>query len=82
MSTTRIYLKVDYEKLQKARGKVRPSDLARELEVTPQVFASYESGLNRVPADVLIKWCELVSLQPADVIVEEDKKVIKALVAA
>jgi transcriptional regulator with XRE-family HTH domain len=79
--SNRIHLKVKHKKLKGSRGPWRPSDLARELGVSPQAFASYENGLNRVPADVLIKWCETLKLHPAAVIVEEDKKVIEALAA-
>jgi transcriptional regulator with XRE-family HTH domain len=75
----RILLKVKHRQLKAARGKWRPTDLARELKLTPQAFANYENGLNRVPAPVLIRWCELLSLQPISIIVEEDKKMIEAL---
>ena len=75
----RIHLKVDHKRLKAARGKVRPSDVARDLNVTPQAFASYERGTNRVPADVLVNWCKLVELTPAEVISSEDRRTLQAL---
>lgn len=77
--STRIYLQVNHAKLQSARGLLRPSDLARVLEITPQTFASYEGGVNRVPADVLIKWCAQLKLKPAAVINTDDKKLLVEL---
>lgn len=78
--SNRIHLKVEQCLLRSARGMLRPSDIARELGISPQAFASYENGTNRVPAEVLIKWCGLLRLQPSSVIAEEDKKVLAALV--
>lgn len=79
MRAMRIHLKVKHERLHNARGLLRPADVARELGVSPQLFKSYENGVNRVPADVLIRWCSFLRLRPAEVIAEEDKKVLRSL---
>lgn len=76
----RILLKIKHAKLRAARGRLRASDLARDLGLSPQTFATYENGSNRVPAPVLLKWCELLGVQPSSVIIDEDKKLLQALV--
>jgi transcriptional regulator with XRE-family HTH domain len=79
----RILLTVKHEKLklERERALIRPTDVARHLSLTPQLFASYESGENRVPADVLLPWCALLKLRPSAFIVEGERKLIKELAA-
>lgn len=81
-ANNRIHLKVKHNQLKAARGKLRPADMARDLGISQQKFASYESGQNRVPAQILIRWCNLLGILPDSVIVEDDRRVLKSLVAA
>jgi Helix-turn-helix domain len=82
MNHNRILLKIKHHQMRSARGRVPAAAVARDLRLSPQTFASYENGTNRVPAPVLIKWCSILDLQPDDVIAADDRRLLQSLVAA
>lgn len=61
-------IKIDHEKLRKARGSRNPSVVASELGISRQRLWQIERGEGSPSADVLARMCELYGKQVKDLV--------------
>jgi DNA-binding Xre family transcriptional regulator len=63
-----VYEFIDRDKLRAIRidRMYRPTDVARKLDIKPQIYHFWETRTRSIPADKFKVLCELLKVRPAE----------------